>query len=315
MAKEQRSLLGSWAGHGRAEDVTSLWDGFKKRFPKDHRLLYAKGCDFDGDDSEGFAEALSIAGQSDLILLCLGERHTWSGENASRSTIALPAIQERLAAALKKTGKPIVLILSNGRPLELCRLEPLCDAILEIWQPGVAGGEPVADILTGRTNPSGKLAMTFPYSTGQIPIYYNRRQRARPQQGLYQDTTSDPLYPFGHGLSYTSFRYGAPTASASVIGHSDSLQVRIGVTNTGQRDGMETVHWYVSAPCGTVTRPAKELKYFKKRLIKAGETEMFSFDISPERDFGYTDSDGQSFVENGEYTITVGDKQIKIEVR
>ncbi len=315
MAKEQRSLLGSWAGHGRAEDVTSLWDGFKKRFPKDHRLLYAKGCDFDGDYSEGFAEALSIAGQSDLILLCLGERHTWSGENASRTTIALPAIQERLAAALKKTGKPIVLILSNGRPLELCRLEPLCDAILEIWQPGVAGGEPVADILTGRTNPSGKLAMTFPYSTGQIPIYYNRRQSARPQPGLYQDTTSDPLYPFGHGLSYTSFRYGAPTASASVIGHSDSLQVRIGVTNTGQRDGMETVHWYVSAPCGTVTRPAKELKYFKKRLIKAGETEMFSFDISPERDFGYTDSDGQSFVENGEYTITVGDKQIKIEVR
>lgn len=208
-----------------------------------------------------------------------------------------------------------MLILSNGRPLELCRLEPLCDAILEIWQPGVAGGEPVADILTGRTNPSGKLAMTFPYSTGQIPIYYNRRQSARPRQGLYQDTTSDPLYPFGHGLSYTSFRYGAPTASASIIGRSDSLQVRIGVTNTGQRDGMETVHWYVSAPCGTVTRPAKELKYFKKRLIKAGETEMFSFDISPERDFGYTDSDGQRFVENGEYTITVGDKQIKIEVR
>ena len=314
LAKEQRSLLGSWAGHGRAEDVTSLWDGFKKGFPKDHRLLYAKGCNFDGDDSGGFAEALSIAGQSDIILLCLGEKHSWSGENASRSTIALPAIQERLAEALKKTGKPIVLILSNGRPLELCRLEPLCDAILEIWQPGIAGGEPVADILTGGANPSGKLAMTFPYSTGQIPIYYNRRQSARPQQGLYQDETSNPLYPFGHGLSYTSFRYGAPTSSASVIGRSDTLQVRIEVTNTGQRDGLETVHWYVSAPCGTVTRPARELKYFEKKLVKAGETKTFSFAVCPERDFSYTDSDGQRFVENGEYTITVGGKQTKITV-
>ena len=155
----------------------------------DSLLLYAKGCDFEKEDESGFAEARAVAGKADIVVLCLGEKRSWSGENASRSTIALPNIQERLAEEMQKTGKPIVLLLSNGRPLELCRIEPLCDAILEIWQPGIAGGRPVAGILTGRINPSGKLAMTFPYSTGQIPVYYNRRGSARRHQGSTRSDT------------------------------------------------------------------------------------------------------------------------------
>ncbi len=155
-----------------------------------------------------FQEAMAAAKQSDIVLVCLGEKKGWSGENASRSTISLPAIQEKLVQELKKTGKPIVLILSNGRPLGLAALEPLADAIVEIWQPGVAGGSAIAGILSGRINPSGKLSITFPLTTGQIPIYYDMRQSARPNSGKYQDIPTEPLYWLGHGLSYTTFDYG-----------------------------------------------------------------------------------------------------------
>src|SRR6185503_5296621 len=167
-----------------------------------------RGCGFDGADETGIAEAVAAAQSSDIIVACIGEKAGWTGENASRSTIALPAIQEKLIQALSKTGKPIVLVLGNGRPLELMRMEPLADAILEIWQPGVTGGDAVASILSGRVNPSGKLDITFPLTTGQIPTYYDMRQAARPNSGKYQDIPTDPLYWFGHGLSYTEFTYG-----------------------------------------------------------------------------------------------------------
>lgn len=316
MAKEQEALLGSWKGQGKAEDVTSIWEGMRKEIGEpDSLLLYAKGCDFEKEDESGFAEARAVAGKADIVVLCLGEKRSWSGENASRSTIALPNIQERLAEEMQKTGKPIVLLLSNGRPLELCRIKPLCDAILEIWQPGIAGGRPVAGILTGRINPSGKLAMTFPYSTGQIPVYYNRRGSARRHQGFYQDITSNPLYSFGYGLSYTTFEYGTPRATATTIGKDGTVTVGVEVTNTGQYDGTETVHWYVSDPYCSITRPLKELKYFEKQLIKAGETRKFHFHIDPLRDLGYVDGSGKRFVESGEYVISVGKEQIKIEVK
>lgn len=171
MAKNGWDLLGSWCGHGKDTDVAMLYNGLATEFAGKAELRYAAGCATKGDNKEGFAEALEAARWSDVVVLCLGEMMTWSGENASRSSIALPQIQEELAAELKKAGKPIVLVLVNGRPLELNRLELISDAILEIWQPGVNGALPMAGILSGRINPSGKLAMTFPYSTGQIPIY------------------------------------------------------------------------------------------------------------------------------------------------
>ena len=314
MAKNGWDLLGSWCGHGKDTDVAMLYNGLATEFVGKAELRYALGCRTQGDNRKGFEEALEAARWSDVVVLCLGEMMTWSGENASRSSIALPQIQEELAKELKKVGKPIVLVLVNGRPLELNRLEPISDAILEIWQPGVNGALPMAGILSGRINPSGKLAMTFPYSNGQIPIYYNRRKSGRGHQGFYKDITSDPLYPFGHGLSYTEFKYGVVTLSASKVKRGEKLSAEVTVTNTGKRDGLETVHWFISDPYCSITRPVKELKYFEKQSIKAGETKIFRFDIDLERDLGFVDGNGKRFLEAGEYYIQVKDQKVKIEL-
>ena len=314
MAKNGWDLLGSWCGHGKDTDVEMLYDGLTAEFGGDAELRYAMGCKPQGNDRSGFAGALDVARWSDVVMVCLGEMLTWSGENASRSTIALPQIQEELVKELKEAGKPIILVLSNGRPLELNRMEPLCDAILEIWQPGINGARSMAGILSGRINPSGKLAMTFPYSTGQIPIYYNRRKSGRGHQGFYKDITSDPLYPFGHGLSYTEFKYGTVTPSATKVKRGDKLSAEVTVTNTGARDGAETVHWFISDPYCSITRPVKELKHFEKQFIKAGETKTFRFDIDLERDFGFVNEDGKRFLEAGEYHILVQGQTVKIEL-
>lgn len=314
MAKNGWDLLGSWCGHGKDTDVEMLYDGLTAEFGGDAELRYAMGCKPQGNDRSGFAGALDVARWSDVVIVCFGEMLTWSGENASRSTIALPQIQEELVKELKEAGKPVILVLSNGRPLELNRMEPLCDAILEIWQPGINGARSMAGILSGRINPSGKLAMTFPYSTGQIPIYYNRRKSGRGHQGFYKDITSDPLYPFGHGLSYTEFKYGTVTPSATKVKRSDKLSAEVTVTNTGARDGAETVHWFISDPYCSITRPVKELKHFEKQLIKAGETKTFRFDIDLERDFGFVNEDGKRFLEAGEYHILVQGQTVKIEL-
>ena len=314
MAKNGWDLLGSWCGHGKDTDVEMLYDGLTAEFGGDAELRYAMGCKPQGNDRSGFAGALDVARWSDVVIVCLGEMLTWSGENASRSMIALPQIQEELVKELKEAGKPVILVLSNGRPLELNRMEPLCDAILEIWQPGINGARSMAGILSGRINPSGKLAMTFPYSTGQIPIYYNRRKSGRGHQGFYKDITSDPLYPFGHGLSYTEFKYGTVTPSATKVKRGDKLSAEVTVTNTGARDGAETVHWFISDPYCSITRPVKELKHFEKQLIKAGETKTFRFDIDLERDFGFVNEDGKRFLEAGEYHILVQGQTVKIEL-
>ena len=314
MAKNGWDLLGSWCGHGKDTDVEMLYDGLTAEFGGDAELRYAMGCKPQGNDRSGFAGALDVARWSDVVIVCLGEMLTWSGENASRSTIALPQIQEELVKELKEAGKPVILVLSNGRPLELNRMEPLCDAMLEIWQPGINGARSMAGILSGRINPSGKLAMTFPYSTGQIPIYYNRRKSGRGHQGFYKDITSDPLYPFGHGLSYTEFKYGTVTPSATKVKRGDKLSAEVTVTNTGSRDGAETVHWFISDPYCSITRPVKELKHFEKQLIKVGETKTFRFDIDLERDFGFVNEDGKRFLEAGEYHILVQGQTVKIEL-
>ncbi|MEI6178753.1 MAG: glycoside hydrolase family 3 N-terminal domain-containing protein, partial [Verrucomicrobiota bacterium] len=172
LVKDQENLLGCWSGNGKAKDVETIFEGMTREFGEKVNLSYAKGCDFDGTDESGFAAAFDAASGADAVVVCIGEKKAWSGENTSRSTISLPAIQENLVARLKQTNKPIILVLANGRPLELQRVEPLAHAIIEMWHPGVAGGTPLAGILSGRVNPSGRLAITFPLATGQIPIYY-----------------------------------------------------------------------------------------------------------------------------------------------
>ena len=314
MAKDQTNLLGCWSGNGKEQDVESIFAGLTNEFGARVKLPYARGCDFDGDDESGFDEAIATARQADAVLVCIGEKKSWSGENASRSTIALPGIQEKLVARLKQTGKPIILVLSNGRPLELQRLEPMANAIVEIWQPGIAGGTPLAGILSGRVNPSGRLAITFPLTTGQIPTYYNMRPSARPWGGGYQDIPTEPLYWFGHGLSYTTFNYGQATLSARKLMRDQKLTVQVPVKNTGAMKGMETVFWYISDPVCSISRPGKELKYFQKKEINPSETVVFSFEIDPMRDLSYPDANGQRLLEPGDFYIQVGNQKLKFEL-
>lgn len=314
MGKSQWNLLGSWAAQGKSEDIVSIYDAIQNEFKGKAEVTFAQGCDFDGNDKIKFEEAKNIAEKADVILFCLGEKKDWSGENASRSTIALPQIQEELVMELKKLGKTIVLVLSSGRPLELNRLEPVSDAIITIWQPGTPGGKALAGVISGRVNPSGKLAMTFPYATGQIPIYYNHRQTGRPHQGKYQDIPSTPLYEFTHGLSYTTFSYGELKSAVSKIKRGEKFVVEIPVSNTGDRDGFETVHWFITDPVCKITRPVKELKFFEKKMIKKGATEVFRFEVNPENDLSFIDEEGNHFLESGDYYILVKDKKIKIEI-
>lgn len=314
LVKDQDNLLGCWSGNGKAKDVETIFEGMTREFQGKINLLYSRGCDFEGTDESGFTEAAHAAGKADAVVVCLGEKKTWSGENSSRSTISLPAIQEKLVARLKETGKPIILVLSNGRPLELQRLEPMADAILEIWQPGVAGGTPLAGILSGRVNPSGRLAITFPLATGQIPIYYNMRPSARINDGNYKDISSEPLYPFGHGLSYTTFSYGKATLSKSKIPQDETLTAQVPVTNTGSVPGQETAFWFISDPVCSVSRPMKELKYFEKKTIKPGETVIFSFEIESLRDLSYPDSTGKKLLEAGDFHVRIKDQKLTFEL-
>ncbi|BDD11632.1 beta-glucosidase (plasmid) [Fulvitalea axinellae] len=313
MANEQEHLLGSWHDLGKAKDVTSIYTAFKKK----HRgkVKYAKGCDFKGNDRSGFADAIATAKASDAVVVCVGEMNDMNGENASRSTIKLSGIQEDLVLEMIKTGKPVVVVLATGRPIELQRIEPKANAIMQMWQPGIRGAEALVDLLSGKKNPSGKLAMTFPRTTGQIPVYYNMRQAARLSWGgQYQDISTKPMYWFGHGLSYTNFEYGTPVADKLKFKRNDVITVTVDVKNAGNMAGKETVIWYVTDPACSISRPMKEVKFFEKKMLPSGGTERYSFVINPWRDLSYVNDTGKRFLEAGEYIITVGGKEVKLEL-
>lgn len=314
MVKDSTNIMGSWEGMGRPEDVETIYEGLEKEFKDKATLHYAKGCDFDGDDRSGFEEALKAVSKSDAVIVFLGEKKRWSGENGSRSSIALPKIQEELVKELLKVNKPIILTLSSGRPLELIRLNEMADAIVEIWQPGTMAGSAVSGVLSGRHNPSGKLSITFPQTTGQIPIYYNMRESARPKLGHYQDIPRDPLYWFGHGLSYTTYDYSDIKLSATKIKRDDTLIAEVEVTNSGNVDGKETVLWYIKDPFATISRPMKELQFFEKKLIKSGEKRIYRFEIEPMRDLNYVDSFGNKHLESGNYFVIVNDQKVAFEI-
>lgn len=314
MVKDSTNIMGSWEGMGRPEDVETIYEGLEKEFKDKATLHYAKGCDFDGDDRSGFEEALKAVSKSDAVIVFLGEKKRWSGENGSRSSIALPKIQEELVKELLKVNKPIILTLSSGRPLELIRLNEMADAIVEIWQPGTMAGSAVSGVLSGRHNPSGKLSITFPQTTGQIPIYYNMRESARPKLGHYQDIPRDPLYWFGHGLSYTTYDYSDIKLSATKIKRDDTLIAEVEVTNSGNADGKETVLWYIKDPFATISRPMKELQFFEKKLIKSGEKRIYRFEIEPMRDLSYVDSFGNKHLESGNYFVIVNDQKVAFEI-
>ena len=315
VASDSTQHLGNWGARARAEDVVGIVQGMCEEYAGKSKILTAKGCDFEGEDKSGFAEAVRVAKASDVVVVCLGHKGSWSGENQSRSTIEIPKIQEELFSAVEATGKPVVVLVTTGRPVELPRIEKKADAILQTWHSGVRAGKAIAGLLSGRYNPSGKLAMTFPYSTGQIPVYYNRRHRARTgDQGLYKDITSEPMYPFAHGLSYSTFEYGKLTVSADKLKEGETISAEVTVKNASQRDGLETVHWFVKDPYSHITRPVKELKYFEKKLIKAGENVTFRFEINSLRDLGFVNREGKKYLDKGEYRIMVGDQSVSIYV-
>jgi beta-glucosidase len=319
IAKDQENIMGSWTCNGKPENTISLLEGLQNEFQNKVEITYTKGCDFEGTDESDFVNALNIAAQSDVIILCLGEKRVWSGENASRASIALPEIQEKLTTKLKLAGKPIVLVLSNGRPLELIRFEPLADAILEVWQPGNFGGNPFAGIISGRLNPSGRLDITFPKVTGQIPTYYNMRPNARSSSkdwnGQYQDVKNEPMYWFGHGLSYSSFQYSDLKVSKNTFTENEQITVEVKVKNTSGVDGQEIAFWYVSDPVASITQPNKRLKHFEKREIKAGQESTFAFNIDPKRDLSFVDGSGKTILEKGDFYIQTNNQKIKITLR
>lgn len=316
MSVDQANLLGSWSCKGDPNDVVTIKEGLEAEFGENLTINYVEGAEINSNSSKLFSSLKKAASKSDLIVVAVGEDRAWSGENGSVSSIALPTAQEELVKAAKATGKPVVLLLVSGRPVELCRIEPMCDAIVAMWQPGTRGGNAVAGILSGRVNPSGRLSITFPYSTGQIPIYYNQRESARGgEQGDYKDITTEPMYTFGDGLSYSKFEYSDITLSKGEITSTNNVTATVTVTNSSEVDGEETVFWYVDDVAASITQPIKKLKYFEKAQIKAGESRTFTFKITPSRDLSFVDGTGVTHLESGKFNIIVKDKSAALTLK
>ena len=314
LVKDKENIIGNWAAAGdRNGKAISIYDGIKT-YLGDNNILYAKGCNIKNDDKSGFQEAISLSRKADKIVLVMGEDYHMSGEAASRTNIKIPGIQTELIKTLKKEvpGKKIILILMNGRPLDLSEEDSLVDSILEIWFPGTIGGFGIADVLFGVYNPSGKLPITFPRNIGQVPIYYNVKNTGRPiplenpnedYKSNYIDSPNTPLYPFGHGLSYTTFEYSDISLSSNIIGESDILSISVNITNSGNYDGHEIVQLYIHDKVGSITRPVKELKGFNKIFIKKGENKTVNFQLTC-KDLKFFN--GKDFIfEPGEFEVAI----------
>jgi beta-glucosidase len=323
LAEETGDLLGCWAGRGRWQDVVSLAAGLRAKLAAGSELKVVRGCEITGTaritkrldgtsvaeaaaaGEEDFAEAVSAAKAADVVILALGEPGGWTGENSSRSDLRLPGRQMELFDAVVATGKPVVVILINGRPLAVPHVQEKAAAILEAWDPGVQGGNGVADVLFGDVDPSGRLTTTFPRSVGQVPIYYNHFNTGRPALGKYEDGPNNPLYPFGFGLTYTTFEYSKVELSAPVMKPDGRLIAKVNLKNTGSRAGTEVVQLYlrdVAASAGP--RPVRELKGFQKLLLQPGDSSEVVFTISGD-ELGYYDPKGHWLVEPGKFQLWI----------
>ena len=334
LADNKANMPGTWSVAAEFDKATSVLTGLKEVLGNKVTFKYAKGSNLDADakyedratmfgktmnrdnrtSEEMLKEALSVANQSDVILAVLGEAAEMSGESSSRTNLDIPATQKELLGALLKTGKPVVLVLFTGRPLTLTWENENVPAILNVWFGGSETGYAVADVLFGDVNPAGKLTMTFPQNVGQIPIYYSHKNTGRPlQQGRwfekfrsnYLDVSNEPLYPFGYGLSYTSFEYSDLKLSSTSLNGNQNLTASVVVRNTGKYDGKEVVQLYSRDVVGSVTRPVSELKGFQKVEIKAGESKTITFTITPE-DLKFYNYDLKYDWESGDFIIMVG---------
>jgi beta-glucosidase len=294
MVKPKRANHGFWAVDLKDIDSTyivSQWDGLQNKVGNNAKLLYAKGCDFEGDHKEGFAEAIAIANQADVVILSIGERWNMSGEAKSRSNIHLPGVQEELIKAVQATGKPVIVLINAGRPLIFNWTADNVPTILYTWWLGSEAGNAIADVLFGDYNPSAKLPMSFPREEGQIPIYYNHFNTGRPAQNdantnyvsAYIDLNNSPKFPFGYGLSYTTFAYSNLKLSKNKIKNNETITVTLDITNSGKVAGEEVVQLYLRDEVASLIRPIKELKDFQKIKLNAGETKSIQFTIDNQK--------------------------------
>ncbi|TQM12478.1 beta-glucosidase [Pseudoxanthomonas sp. 3HH-4] len=312
LADHRRAMLGNWAVAGREEDAVTPLEGLKASLGDKTRLVVAKGADIDSQDTRGFADAVAAAKQADAVVMFLGEHPDMSAEANNRTSLDLPGVQEQLALAVAATGKPVVVVLLNGRPLSIGGLKGKVSAILEAWFPGIEGGHAIADVLFGDVNPSAKLPITFPHNVGQVPIYYAHKNTGRPPRteekytSKYLDVPWTPLYAFGYGLSYTTFRYDVPVVSSATL-KPDALeqQVSVRVTNTGKRAGDEVVQLYVRDDVATITRPVKQLRGFQRVSLQPGESKTVTFTLGFD-DLAMYDARMQQVVEPGTFTVFVG---------
>ena len=333
LADDNRDMIGPWSGAGDWEKSVSVIQGIKQLAGDQVKINYARGSNILTDtgmigrldqpegtltidkrpSAEMIDEAVKAAKNSDVIVAVVGESAGMTGEAASRSNISLPGDQEDLLKALKATGKPMVVVLMNGRPLTLTWENDNADGILETWFAGTEAGSAIADVLFGAYNPSAKITATFPQSVGQIPLYYSHKNTGRPYVGdfleryksRYLDVSNDPLYPFGYGLSYTTFSYGNVMLSSNTIKPGQLLHITTKVTNTGKYDGEEVVQLYTRQMFGSVTRPVEELKNFKKIFLKTGESQDVSFSISSD-DLRFYDINMKYTYEPGDFKVFVG---------
>ncbi|WP_218598022.1 beta-glucosidase BglX [Polaribacter sp. NJDZ03] len=335
LAKAANNMAGTWSVATDQEKSNSVFDGLKEVIGDKATMLYAKGSNIDYDleleqratmfgkgiprdgrtDKQLLDEALKIAAKSDVIVATIGESAELSGESSSRTDLGIPQVQKDLLNALLKTGKPVVLVLFTGRPLVLVEENENVPAILNAWFPGSEAGLAISDVLFGDVNPSGKLTATFPRNVGQVPLFYNHKNTGRPLgntegkfekfKSNYIDVRNEPLYPFGYGLSYTTFDYGNLKLDTSSINMDGEINVSVEVTNSGNYDGKEVVQLYIRDLVGSVTRPVKELKGFQKVEIKKGETQNITFKISVE-DLKFYNSELDFVAEPGQFQVFVG---------
>jgi beta-glucosidase len=333
LADTRSNMAGTWSVAARLDVPKTLVEGLKEVAGDYVKITYAKGSNLTADprleenatlfgrslgrdhrtEEELRREALRIASQADVIVAALGESSEFSGEASSRTDIGIPDVQQLLLKELLKIGKPVVLVLFTGRPLTLVWENENVPSILNVWFGGSEAALAIGDVLFGDVNPSGKLTATFPRNVGQIPIYYNHKNTGRPLTGPwfqkfqsnYLDVVNEPLYPFGYGLSYTSFAYGDIRLSTSEFTEKDGLTVEITVTNTGNCDGAEVVQLYIRDLVGSITRPVKELKGFEKVFLKAGESKIVAFKITTDM-LKFYNYDLQYVFEPGDFEVMIG---------
>jgi beta-glucosidase len=319
-SQQFEDMMGTWFAQGKNEEVVTPLRGIQSAVSSGTSILYASGCQDHGQcPPQLIEEAVATARKADAVLLVVGENGDMSGESKSRAFIGLPGGQLELVKAIHKTGKPVVMVLMTGRPLSIPWCAEYIDAIVNAWQLGTAGGDAIADVLFGDYNPSGKLPVSFPVTVGQIPVYYNHLNTGRPRPPVdapyvsrYIDCPNDPLFPFGYGLSYTTFTYSDIQISAEEMTLNQSITVGIPVTNSGDRLGEEVVQLYLRDQVGSVARPVKELKGFQKITLKPGESRRVEFVLTAD-DLAFWTHDMEWKPEPGAFTVFVGGNSVDVK--